>query len=314
MRRMPILVPVVASYPLKRSVMANYRKCKAMGYEVVLDPALRGKPPKTNGRLTDVEYRTPLSRARALGQMMEKHAHHPMLIATATGGIGTIRMMAHWYKYSEVFKNSTVVGFSDSTALAIKAATKSEGMPSFHGPCFEDKEFVDALPFYQHFNNRWRTKIEFKSGVTLKEYVGKVWGGNLTLFGYTLANPGVRQAINDTINPILFFEDIYEDALYKGANKRFLFEMELDRLEYAGMFRRAQMVLLGRISEIKRNLVIQSLKKYFKGPIIGLDIGHDDGKRKAKLMPVIPLGVRVKFTVSGDLLSCIWKTPGRIVE
>ncbi len=307
MGRIPVIVPVVASYPDWAGIKYNALQCqKRSDVAVFLDPALYRKPKRINH---DKPYGDPKKRAERLFSMLFQNCNKNELgiIATATGGVGTVRTLAQLDDRDlSSFKNKVAVGFSDTTALALLVTTCSQ-YPSFHGPCFEDDEFEAALPYYLQERRDWSVTPTFKDRVPNETIEGTLWGGNLTLFGHMLSHPNVRNAVNTSPDVALFFEDIYEKRLYGTAKKRDLLEMEFDRLEMAGVFETTRAIIMGRVTGISRRKVLESLRLYYKGPVVGIDVGHKEGKKGFALMPPMPLGTRVSLSPEKRSLVCTWQ-------
>lgn len=300
---MHIVVPIVASYPDRKGVFRNARLCREAGHKVYLDAGLRKK-----GRFSDWEsYGTPEGRARSLEKLLLRARSDgddgkPILVATATGGYGSMRMLHRMAKAE--FRDTVAVGFSDSTAVAVFSALCSR-YPSFHGPCFEDREFMEALPYYTFQKSFWRTPLTFAERMPAVALSGIAWGGNLTTFGYMVDE--VKRTLGSFI---LFMEDVYDEKTYPKVDVGALVEMEFDRLEYAGIFERTVAVLVGRFPRVRRPDLLKSLRKFYKGPVAGLDIGHAYGHRPWALMPPIPLGANVVLLRKGNDLVCGWSVEG----
>lgn len=298
---MKIVVPIVASYPDRRGVLRNARLCREQGHEVRIDPAIRRR-----GKFSDLEsYGTPEQRARSLKKLVlnGQCSKEPFIVATATGGYGSVRALYRLPKH--IFRNTVAVGFSDTTAVAARAALESE-YPAFHGPCFEDREFMEALPYYTLQKSGWEAPITFADHWPRNRKIGGiVWGGNLTIFNYMIQD--VRSAPKfGSGKAILFFEDIYDKDTYPQVDVGALVGMEFDRLEYAGIFERTVAVILGRFPGMRKPRLLKILRKFYKGPVAGLDIGHAYGERSWALMPPIPLGTRTILSREGDALVCTW--------
>jgi muramoyltetrapeptide carboxypeptidase LdcA involved in peptidoglycan recycling len=299
---MKIVVPIVASYPDKRGVLRNAKLCRERGHEVQLDPALwhRGKSSDRDS------HGTPEQRARNLMKLLfnGRSSRQPVIVATATGGYGSVRTL---YRVPmNAFRNTVTVGFSDSTAVAIKAALESD-YPSFHGPCFEDREFMEALCYYTLQMNEWETPLTFADRWSGK-VEGTIWGGNLTIFNYLAKDLlyEFRPKFFDR-KAILFLEDVYDKGTYSKVDVGALIEMEFDRLEYSGILNNTVAVILGRFPRVRQSTLLESLRKFWKGPVAGIDVGHAYGSRDWNLMPPIPLGVRTTLSLKSGKLACKWE-------
>lgn len=308
-----IFVPIVASYPDFQDVADNAKRCAELGHNVILHRALKHKPyPKRHpSALYGEPWGDPELRAKSV---LEHVPTTSAIIATPTGGSGSMRTITRISDYGDWnwAKNKIAIGFSDTTAFITKVAAIS-CYPSFHGPCFEDPEFIDVISYYTC--NRWGWKIPFvyRDNIGKEEILnGTLWGGNLTMFNYMLGDADVIRAVKRDAR-ILFLEDIYDPAVYGNkADVIKLIEMEFDRLEYAGIFRNTLAILMGRISDARSDRVLASLRKYYFGPVIGIDIGHSKNSprpRPMKMVPPLPIGTNVRISLKGDYLDCQWTCP-----
>lgn len=308
-----IFVPIVASYPDFKDVANNAKRCADLGHNVILHRALKHKPYR--GRhpisLYNEAWGDPELRAKSV---LEHVPTASAIIATPTGGTGSMRTITRISECGDWnwAKNKIAIGFSDTTAFLTKVAAVS-CYPSFHGPCFEDPEFINVISYYTCTRWGWKIPFLFRNNIGKEEILnGTLWGGNLTMFNYMLNDADVNRAVRRS-QIILFIEDIFDPAVYgRHSDAVKLVEMELDRLENAGIFRNTMAILLGRISDARAKTILASLRKYYFGPVIGVDIGHSKNKpypKPNKMVPPLPIGTNVRISLKGNDLDCQWTCP-----
>lgn len=307
-----IYVPIVASYPDYDHVMKNAERCEELGHSVTLYRALKRKPYKRLSRsMFDVPWGDPELRAKSV---IDKVPSAPCIIAAPTGGIGTIRTVTRITEFEswDFAKNKICVGWSDATAIVNKVAALSS-YPSFHGPCFSDPEFIDILPYYTFKKTGWQIPFVLRDNIGKEEILNGIsWGGNLTIFNYMLPDPDVMRGMRQS-GIILFFEAVFDRLYGKNPMTQHLLEMEFDRLEQRGVLRNSLLILMGRVTGLQPTQVLQSLRKYYWGPVVGIDVGHRDKKGRktspACMVPPIPIGTNVRVSLKGKYLSCCWNMP-----
>jgi muramoyltetrapeptide carboxypeptidase LdcA involved in peptidoglycan recycling len=307
-----IYVPIVASYPNYDNVIKNAERCEELGHSVTLYRALKRKPYKRLSKfMFGVPWGDPELRAKSV---IEKVPAAPCIIAAPTGGVGTVRTVTRITEFEswDFAKNKICVGWSDATAIVNKVAAISS-YPSFHGPCFSDPQFIDVLPYYTFSKIGWQIPFVLRDNIGKEEILNGIsWGGNLTIFNYMLPDPDVMRGMRQS-KIIFFFEAVFDEMYGKKPMTQSLLEMELDRLEQRGIFRNSLLILMGRVTGLTPERVVQSIRKYYWGPVVGVDIGHRQklGKtaKPSCAVPPIPIGTNVRISLKGKYLSCNWSAP-----
>jgi muramoyltetrapeptide carboxypeptidase len=264
-----------------------------MGFEVTLDPGVRGRHQRFAG---DDD-----ARLEALHRIARAA---PSVAMACRGGYGATRLLDRidWKLLARSVEQGTRwVGFSDMTALQCGLLAHT-GAASWHGPMAcddfgraDDAGGVDEVTrdcFTEAMSGEleavgFRTEAGF-DGVSAR---GTLWGGNLAVLQAMLGTPHWPRVKGG----ILFVEDVNEHP--------YRVERVLLQLHQAGVLAAQKAVLLGAFTDYRKSPLdrgyglkqaVAYLRQLSKTPILtGLPFGHVPTK------VCLPVGRRVQLLVEG---------------
>lgn len=283
-----------------QAVRLAERRLRALGFEVTVDPGVRGRHQRFAG---DDE-----ARLAALHRVAETA---PSVAMATRGGYGLTRLLdgIAWKKLAKAVDRGTRwVGYSDVTALQLGLLAHT-GAGSWAGPMAaddfgraEEAGGVDEITrdcFVEAMSGEleavgFRTEAGF-DGLQAK---GVLWGGNLAM---VMSMVGTRH-FPQVKGGVLFIEDVNEHP--------YRVERSLLQLHQAGVLDAQKAVVMGAFTEWRKSPLdrgyslkhaIAAVRAATKTPVLtGLPFGHVPTK------VCLPVGRRVTLLVEGRDVLMGW--------